>query len=65
MSQELDSNVSDQVKQKGFYLYEYMRGFAKFKEELSSKEKFSSLLTGKKLVAKKMDMFLMFEINLK
>ena len=33
------------VKQKGFYPYESMSDFEKFKEELSSKEKFDSLLT--------------------
>ena len=33
------------VKQKRFYPYESMSDFEKFKEELSSKEKFDSLLT--------------------
>ena len=37
------------VKQKGFYLYEYMGSFEKFKERLSSKEYFYSSLTGKKV----------------
>ena len=41
-----------------------MGDFEKFKEELQSKEKFYSSLTGKKLVIKNMNMFLMFEINL-
>ena len=36
------------VKQKGFYPYEYMSDFEKFIEQSSSKEKFYSLLTGKK-----------------
>ena len=49
MSQEFDKNVLDLVKQKGFYPYEYMSDFKKFKEELPSKEKFYSLLTGKKI----------------
>ena len=42
LSQELHNNVLDLVKQKGFYPNEYMRNFEKFKEELSSKEKFYS-----------------------
>ena len=46
---EFDNNVSDLVKQKGFYLYKYMSDFEKFKEELRRKEKFYSSLTGKKI----------------
>ena len=42
-----------------------MGDFEKFKEQLQSKEKFYSSLTGKKLVTKNMNMFLMFETNLK
>ena len=42
-----------------------MGDFEKFKEQLQSKEKFYSSLTGKKLVIKNMNMFLMFETNLK
>ena len=49
MSQECDSKVLCLVKQKGFYPYECMSGFEKFKEELPSKEKFYSLLMGKKI----------------
>ena len=41
-----------------------MGDFEKFKEQLQSKEKFYGSLTGKKLVIKNMNMFLMFEINL-
>ena len=37
------------VKQKGFYPYEYMSDFEKFKEKLPSKGKFYSSLTGKKI----------------
>ena len=48
MSQEFDNNVLDLVKQKGFYPHEYISDFEKFKEELHSKEKFYSSLTGKK-----------------
>ena len=43
-SQEFENNVLDLVKQKGFYPFEYMSDFEKFKEELSSKEKFSSFV---------------------
>ena len=49
MSQEFDNNVLDLVKQKGFYNHEYMTHFEKFKEQLSSKEKFYSSLTGKRI----------------
>ena len=31
---EFDNKVLDLVKQKGFYSYEYISGFEKFKEEL-------------------------------
>ena len=64
-TQEFDKDKLDLAKQKGFYSYEYMRDFGKFKEKLPSKEKFYSLLTGKKIVAKNMIMFLMFGVNLK
>ena len=43
LSQEFDNNVLDLVKQKGFYPYEYMSDFEKFKEQLPSKENFYSL----------------------
>ena len=48
LSQEFNRNKLDLVKQKGFYPYEYMTDFEKFKEKLPSKEKLSSSLTGKK-----------------
>ena len=48
LSQKFDKNKLDLVKQKGFYLYEYMTDSEKFKEKLPSKEKFYSSLTGKK-----------------
>ena len=38
LSREFDNNVLDLVKQKGFYSYEYMSDFEKFKEKLPSKE---------------------------
>ena len=65
LSQEFDSKVLDLVKQKGFYPYEYLRSFEKFKEKLSSKEKFHSLLKCKKLVTKSMSMFLKLGIDWK
>ena len=40
LSQKFDSNVLDLVKQKGFYPYDYMNDFEKFKEKLPGKEKF-------------------------
>ena len=47
LSQEFDKNVLD--LEKGFYSYEYMSHFEKLKEQLSSKEKFYSSLTSKKV----------------
>ena len=49
MSQEFDKNVLDLVGQEGFYPYEYMTDYEKFKEELTSKEKFYSYLTDRKV----------------
>ena len=49
LRQEFDNNLLDLVKEKGFYSYEYMSNFEKFKEQLPSKEKFYSSLTGKEL----------------
>ena len=51
-SQEFDNNISDLAKQKGFYPYEYMSDFKKFKKELRNEEKFYSLLIGKKISGK-------------
>ena len=42
-----------------------MSRFEKFKERLPSKEKFCSLLVGKKNSDKEYEMFLRFEIDLK
>ena len=39
LSQELNNNVLDLVKQIGFYPYEYMNNFETFNEELPCKEK--------------------------
>ena len=42
LSQEFNNNVLDLVKQKGFYTYEYVSDFEKFKEQLTNKEKLQS-----------------------
>ena len=55
LSQEFDNKVLDLVKQKGFYPYEYMSDFEKFKEKIPSKEKFYSSLTGKTISDKEYD----------
>ena len=49
MSQEFDMNVLDFVKQEGFYPYEYMIDFEKFKEKFRSKKMFYNLLTNNKI----------------
>ena len=49
LSQKLNKNKLDLVKQKGLYPYEYRSDFEKFKEELPSKEKFKSFLTKRKI----------------
>ena len=63
LSQEFDNNELDLVKQKGFDPYEYINNFERFKEQLPSKEKFYSSLTGKKIMKKNMNMFLGLEKN--
>ena len=65
LGQELDSNVLDLVKQKGFYPYEYMRDFKKLKGELPRKEKFYSLLTDRKISDKEYQKVLNVWKNLK
>ena len=55
LSQEFDNNILDLVQQKVFYPYEYMTDFKRFKEQLPSKEKLYSSLTGKKISNKKND----------
>ena len=59
MSQEFGNNVLDLVKQKEFYVYEYISDYEILKEEFLSKEKFYSSLTDRKLVTTNMNMFLM------
>ena len=49
LNQEFHNNILDLVKQKGFCSSEYMSNSEKFKEQLPSKEKFYSSLTGKKI----------------
>ena len=61
LSQEFDENVIklitiiklDLVKQKGFYSYECMNDFEKFKEELPNNEKFYNSLTNRKINSEK------------
>ena len=66
LNQEFDSKALDLVKPKGFYPYEYMSNFEKFKEELPSKEKFYSSLISKKVNDKEyVFMFSWFGIILK
>ena len=57
-SQQIDNNVLDLVKQKGFYHYDYMSDFKIFKEQLPSREKFYSSLTVKKISNEEYDHFL-------
>ena len=52
LSQEFDNNVLDLVKQIGFYPYEYMSDFEKFKEELPNKEESYGPLTNQKISGK-------------
>ena len=56
MNQEFGNNVLDLVKQKGFYSYQYMNDFEKFKEELPSKEKFWNSVTDKKISDKEYEL---------
>ena len=47
LSQGFDRDKLDLVKQNGFYPYEYMSDFEKFKEKFLRKERLYSFLTGK------------------
>ena len=49
LSQELDNNVLDLIKQKWFDPYEYMSASERFKEEFPSKEKIYSSLNNRKI----------------
>ena len=48
-----------------FYPDEFKSDFEKFKEQLRSNQNIYSLRTGKKILTKRMNIFLMFSINLK
>ena len=65
LSQEFVNNVLDLIKQKGFYPYEYINDFEKFKEKFRCKEKIYSFLTGRKASDKEHQIFIIFEIDLK
>ena len=56
--QEFDNDVLDLVKQKWFYLYEYMSDFGKFKKDLPSKETFDSSFTNRKVSDKEYEQVL-------
>ena len=64
LSQGFDNNILDLVTKKGFYSFEYMTDFEKFRKKLSSKEKFYSSLTGKKLLTENMIIFVRFGTHL-
>ena len=53
LSQGFNSQVLYLVKQKGFYLYELMSDFEKFREEFSGNLKFYGSLMGKKISGNK------------
>ena len=57
LRQEFDNNILDLVKQIGFYPHEWMSDFEKFKEELPSKKRFYSLLTGRIITGKEYECF--------
>ena len=61
-NQEFDKKVLDLVKQKVFHPYEYMSDFEKFKKYGLAKKGYRS---AEKLLAKNMNMFLLFGIYLK
>ena len=52
LSKEIAKNKLDLVKQKVFYLYEYMTNFEKFEETLPSTEIFHRFLINKKINGK-------------
>ena len=64
LSQKFDNEVSDLVKQRGFYLHSIWVIWKRLKKNLQEKNIFSSL-TDKKKVIKSMNMFLNFEIYFK
>ena len=56
LKQECDNNDLDIAKQKGFYPYEYMNNFEKFKEQLPNKEKFENNENNERLLLLKLKM---------
>ena len=64
LSQKFDNEVSDLVKQRGFYRHSIWVIWKRLKKNLQEKNIFSSL-TDKKKVIKSMNMFLNFEIYFK
>ena len=69
LGQEFGSKAWDLINHRGFYPYEYLSGFEKFKEILSSKAQFYGSLIRKKISDKEYEYFLKvwgrFEINAK
>ena len=63
-SQEFVNNVFDLVEQKGFYPYEYIGDFKKFKEQFSVRKSFIVPWL-EELVTKSMNIFWRLGINLK
>ena len=51
--------------QRRFYPDEFKSDFEKFKEQVRSNQNIYSLWTGKKILTKRMNIFLMFSINFK
>ena len=51
--------------QRRFYPDEFKSDFEKFKEQLRSNQNIYILWTGKKILTKRMNIFLMFSINFK
>ena len=51
--------------QRRLYPDEFKSDFEKFKEQLRSNQNIYSLWTGKKILTKRMNIFLMFSINFK
>ena len=51
--------------QRIFYPDEFKSDFEKFKEQLRGNQNIYSLWTGKKILTKRMNIFLMFSINFK
>ena len=65
LNQEIENHVLDLVRQEGFYPYEHIRNYEKFKEQLPNREKLCSFLTCKKIAIKIINMFLKVGMKLK